>query len=190
LTRKYNIIYADPPWSYKGSTFGLRPGGSPTSNYNPNLRYPTQSNEWIMSLPIRRIAENDASLFLWVTNPLLPIGFQVMSAWGFDYKTVAFCWVKRTDNGKIRTNLGYWTLGSIELCLLGTRGSPKKITNTVRQLIEAPVMGHSCKPSEARKRIEELFGDVPRIELFARRKTEGWDVWGSEVESDIELEVV
>lgn len=110
-----------------------------------------------------------------------------MKAWGFKYKTVAFCWSKRTKNGKDVVNLGRWTLGNVELCLLGVRGKPKRVVKNIRQLVVAERTKHSKKPDEVRQRIVTLMGDIPRIELFAREKKEGWDVWGDEVASDIEI---
>lgn len=83
--------------------------------------------------------------------------------------------------------MGYWTRSNAKICLLATKGNPKRIDTSVRQLIMSPRLEHSRKPSEARERIVALMGDLPRIELFARRKIDGWDCWGNEVESDIEL---
>ena len=108
-----------------------------------------------------------------------------MQAWGFKYKTVAFCWSKHTKNGKKVKNLGRWTMGNVELCLLGVKGKPKRQVKNVYQLVEAERTKHSKKPDEVRKRIVQLMGELPRVELFAREKTPGWDVWGNEVESDI-----
>ena len=112
-----------------------------------------------------------------------------MKAWGFKYTTVAFCWSKRTTNGKEVSNLGRWTMGNIELCLLGVKGRPNKLRldKSVKQLVIAERTKHSKKPDEVRKRIVQLFGDLPRIELFAREKTEGWDIWGNELPNDVEL---
>jgi site-specific DNA-methyltransferase (adenine-specific) len=118
----------------------------------------------------------------------LPEAFEVISAWGFKYKSIAFQWVKlNKKNGKPFYGLGRWTRGNTEPCLLATRGKPKRISSSVFQLIQTPIEGHSRKPQEARDKIIQLMDDLPRIELFARQKTEGWDVWGDEVESDIEL---
>ena len=110
-----------------------------------------------------------------------------MKAWGFKFVTVAFVWSKHTANGKKVANLGRWTMGNVEICLLGRKGKPQRVCKNIRQLVEAERFRHSAKPEEVRKRIVDLMGDVSRIELFARQKTEGWDVWGNEVESDIDL---
>lgn len=173
--KKYEIIYADPPWCYndkmKGHSFSVDP------------HYDTQSKQWISKLPIKDISKDDCCLFLWVTSPLLDEGIQVLKDWGFKYVTVVFCWSKYTKNGKLVSNLGRWTMGNIELCLLGIKGKPNKWrqNNSIKQLVQAERTKHSKKPSEVRDRIVKLLGDRPRIELFAREHTEGWDVWGNEV---------
>ena len=111
---------------------------------------------------------------------------QVIEAWGFEYKTTAFVWVKlaRHSNG-IFWGLGYWTRSNVEICMLATKGHPKRVAKNIHQVIISHVEEHSKKPAEARRRIEALMGDVPKIELFARRPARGWDVWGNEVVSDI-----
>ena len=177
--KKYKIIYADPPWSYKDKMAG--------HSFSIDHEYETQSKDWISNLPVGSIADKDSVLFLWAVSPQLPEALQVMKAWGFKYITVAFCWSKHHKSGKKVKNLGRWTMGNVELCLLGRKGKPQRITKNIRQLVEAERTTHSKKPDEVRKRIVELMGDLPRIELFAREKTPGWDVWGNEVESDIEL---
>lgn len=177
--KKYQIIYADPPWSYHDKMRGY--------SLSLDLQYKTQSKKWIAALPVKDIAEKESVLFLWVTSPHLPTGIEVMKAWGFKYVTVAFCWSKYTAHGKKIHNLGRWTMGNVELCLLGKRGRPRRACKNVKQLVEAARTRHSQKPDEVRTRIVALMGDLPRIELFAREKVEGWDVWGDEVESDITL---
>ena len=179
--KKYQIIYADPPWSYNDKLGNDSDFGSATSAYQ------TQSKDWISRLPVGEIAEKDSVLFMWAVSPLLPEAFEVMKAWGFKYVTVAFCWSKHTKNKIKVSNMGRWTMGNIEVCLLGRKGKPQRITKNIKQLVEEERTGHSKKPDEVRKRIVELMGDIPRIELFAREKPEGWDVWGNEVECDIEL---
>ena len=161
--KRYSVIYADLPWSY------------------------VPLNE-IKILPVNRIALPDAALLLWATSPLLPEALQTIAAWGFKFKTVAFCWSKVTNSGKEVANLGQWTMGNVELCLLGTKGSPKRLDRTVRQLVTAERTDHSRKPEEVRRRIEAIFGDVPRIELFSRGSATGWDAWGNEAPTqDVEL---
>ena len=139
--------------------------------------------EEIRSLPVESIADDDCILFLWVTFPCLMEGLSVMKSWGFTYKTCGFNWVKR--NKKSDTffmGLGFWTRSNSEICLLGTKGRPKRVSKAVAQVCDARIMEHSRKPDEIRDRIVELCGDVPRIELFARQKHEGWDCLGNEID--------
>lgn len=179
--KKYQVIYADPPWSYNDKMAG--------HSFSLDHEYDTQSKDWIEKLPVGSISADNSVLFLWAVSPQLPEALQVMKAWGFKYTTVAFCWSKRTTNGKEVSNLGRWTMGNIELCLLGVKGRPNKLRldKSVKQLVIAERTKHSKKPDEVRKRIVQLFGDLPRIELFAREKTEGWDIWGNELPNDVEL---
>ena len=176
MRKKYSIIYADPPWAYR---VWSKKGQESTAASH----YSTMSVQEIKSLPVEEIAANDCALFLWATYPNLVEAFEVLKAWGFKYKTVAFTWVKqnRKSDG-LFTGMGYWTRANAEICLLATRGHPKRINANVRQVILSHVEEHSKKPDEARDRIVKLMGDLPRVELFARQATEGWDVWGNEVE--------
>ena len=173
--KKYNIIYADPPWSYNDKMRG--------HSFSLEHEYKTMPLEWIKSLPVAKLAEKDCILFLWAVSPQLPEAIEVMQAWGFTYKTVAFCWSKVTKNKKPVSNLGKWTMGNVELCLLGVRGKPNKfrVDKSVKQLVVAERTVHSKKPDEVRERITQAFGDLPRIELFARQHVDGWDCWGDEV---------
>ena len=142
----------------------------------------------ICALPVRELAAPDCTLFLWVTFPVLNEVFDVIRAWGFTYKTVAFCWVKRNPKSPgWFFGMGNWTRANAEICLLATKGNPKRKAADVSQLIVAPREEHSKKPDETRDRIVRLMGDLPRVELFARQKAPGWDVWGNEVDSDLSL---
>ena len=142
----------------------------------------------ICGLKVEEIAAKDCVLFLWATFPQLPEALRVIKAWGFQYKTVAFVWLKQNKSGKgWFFGLGFWTRGNAEICLLAAKGKPHRNSNRVHQFLISPIRGHSQKPEEAREKIVELMGDLPRVELFAREKTEGWDAWGNEVESDIEI---
>lgn len=175
----YQIIYADPPWRYDQK--GVE--GAAERHYS------TMSLEDICKLPIKSISAKDSILFLWATFPQLPAALRVISAWGFQYKTVAFLWLKK--NRKADSwyfGLGFWTRGNAEVCLLATRGHPKRKSKKVHQFIISPIEAHSKKPDIVRDKIIELAGDVPRIELFARQETPGWDVWGNEVSSSIQLQ--
>lgn len=183
--KKYNVIMADPPWSYECKHY--QDGGREMKHINE--QYETMTIGDIKSLPIQEISEKDCACFLWVTDSHLKFGIEVLESWGFNYKTIAFVWLKKTTKGNNFVNFAPWTLKSTEICLLGIKGKmgKNKSCNNIRQLIEAVRTKHSKKPNEARKRIELLFGDIPRIELFARQKTKGWDVWGNEVECDCSL---
>ena len=179
--KKYNIIYCDPPWQYR--VWGTKGRGSTAENH-----YCTMSESDLCSLPVNKIADNDCVLFMWATFPTLQSAFSVMSSWGFTYKTAAFVWVKRNKiSPGYFWGLGHWTRANAELCFLATKGKPSRISKRVHQIIDSPVEEHSKKPDEARIRILELIGDLPRIELFARQASPGWDVWGNEVEKSIEL---
>lgn len=177
--KKYQIIYADPPWSYNDKMSG--------HSFSLDHEYTTQHKNWIQSLPIQNICDKDCVLFLWVVSPLLDEGIDTLKSWGFKYKTIPFMWVKQTKHGKWVSNLGRWTMGGGEIVLLGVKGHPKRQIKNIKQLVFAERTRHSEKPAEVRNRIVTLMGDLPRIELFARQKTEGWDAWGNEVESDINL---
>ena len=144
--------------------------------------------EDICALPVSSLAAPDCALFMWVTFPTLPDAFKVISSWGFTYKTVAFVWVKRNKKTpSLFWGLGHWTRANAEMCILATKGKPKRMSAKVHQIIDTPIEAHSKKPDETRTRILELMGDLPRIELFARQSAQGWDVWGNEVTSSITL---
>ena len=172
---KYGIVYADPPWRYD-----MKRGNGVAENH-----YPTMSIEEICALPVTDLAARDSALFLWATFPQLNEAFRVIEAWGFKYKTLAFLWLKQ--NRKADSwfyGMGFWTRSNAEVCLLGVTPGFKAKTqiraHNVHQIIEAPFEGHSKKPDETRQRIVELLGDVPRLEMFARQRADGWDAWGNE----------
>lgn len=180
-TQKYAAVLADPPWAYR--VWSKKGAGRSAENH-----YPTMSTKEVCALPVADIAARDSVLFLWATFPCLPEAFEVIRAWGYEYKSVAFVWVKRNKvSPGYFVGLGHWTRANAEICLLATKGAPHRVSKAVRQIIDAPIERHSKKPDETRDRIVALMGDVPRIELFARQKTEGWHVWGNEVDSDIIL---
>jgi len=192
MKNKYQIIYADPPWSYKVWSEDKKSAqGCAKKHYN------TMSIEDICNLPIGELADKDCKLFLWATPPCLQEAIEVMKAWGFEYKTIAFCWVK--TNPKAKTpfyGIGHWTASNCELVLAGLRkgGKLNRQSKSISQIDMSPRGKHSSKPDSIREKIVKLCGDVPRIELFAREKKglfgsnlDGWDVWGNEVESDITL---
>ena len=183
MEKKYKIIYADPPWNYndKLGTDSAKMGGY-------DKYYKGMTLKEICDLPINKIADKDCILFLWITMPKLPEAFEVIKSWGFIHKTTAFTWIKLNPKaGTIFKGVGRWVMGNAELVLLATKGKPRRIAKNISQVVMAKRGKHSVKPDEIKKRIVELIGDLPRIELFAREKTEGWDVWGDEVKSDIDL---
>ena len=189
IMKKYQIILADPPWSYYNDSTA-----KPNCTTIKGMRrppYQVMSSKSIMELPINNIADENCILFIWTTDYHLEKCINVINAWGFKYKTIGFVWAKKNKSGNQVCFMGAYTMKSgMELCLLATKGKDahKLIQkHNIRSLIESPRQEHSKKPSEIRKRIVELIGNVPRIELFARKKTEGWDVWGNEIESDIIL---
>lgn len=176
MGKKYKIIYADPPWQYR--VYSKKGQGRSAENH-----YHTMNIKDIMALPIDKIADKDCILFLWITFPCLKEGIEVMERWGFKYKTCGFNWVKR--NKKKNTyfmGLGFWTRSNSEVCLIGTKGQPKRVSKSVSQICDARIMEHSRKPAEIRERIVELCGELPRIELFARDKVKGWDSLGDEID--------
>ena len=172
--KKYNIIYADPAWYFKSYS-------SKGEGRNAIQHYDCMSINDICNLPVGNISNNNCVLLLWVIDPMLPQAFEVIKAWGFKYKTVAFTWVKENKNEGYFTGLGYWTRSNPEMCLLATKGKPKRISKSVRQLVIDKRREHSRKPDRIRNDIVELCGDLPRIELFARQQAEGWDNWGNHI---------
>ena len=172
--KKYQIIYADCPWCWK--TYSDK-GRKKT----PDNHYQLMSIEDLMLLPVSDISDKDCILFMWVQDAHLENALKIGNAWGFTYKTVGFVWDKQNFG------MGYWTRKGAEICLLFTKGHPKRLSASVRQFLSEKVREHSQKPDTIRDNIVKLMGDIPRIELFARERIMGWDCWGNEVESDIEL---
>lgn len=172
------------------------------------MHYNTDPIVTIASLPVVQIADKNSILFMWVNGPRLFDAEIVMDAWGFRYKSIAFVWVKLTKYGTgFPIGNGYWTRANpeicvygyhkefaipedeVDMCLLGTRGNPKRIDASVPTLVLAPRgPKHSQKPAIVRDKIVQLVGDLPRIELFATERVNGWDAYGNEIEySDIEF---
>lgn len=182
--KKYNIILADPPWRFKNwSMSELAKRGEKWARKNGRSPYDVMNNEDIYNLPVKDITDKNCILFLWATYPKLQEALETVKMWGFQYKTVAFTWVKqnkKTDG--FHFGLGYWTRGNPEICLLATKGKIKRISKGVANLQVSRLREHSQKPDIIADRIIELVGDLPRIELFARQKKEGWDVWGNETD--------
>lgn len=179
--KKYKIIYADPPWKYGKLNMYDKKGIN-------NKVYNRMEIGDICKLNVKDISDKDSLLFLWTTAPFIQKAFRVMESWGFKFVTIAFVWIKTYSSGKEITGMGRYTRSACEFVMLGRKGKGviRKDTN-VHQLIYSNLSKHSEKPEEVGKRISSLMGDVPRIELFARKKIKGWDVWGNEVKSDIDL---
>lgn len=173
--KKYNIIYADPPWSY-GDKQNTKLLGGATKHYS------LMSIKELCELPVKDISEKNAVLFLWVTSPLLAECFEVIKAWGFKYKT-SFVW------DKVKHNMGHYNSVRHELLLICTKG---RYTPQVKKLFDSVVSEerteHSKKPQVFRDIINTIYPNGNRVELFARQQIEGWDVFGNEVEGSIELQ--
>jgi len=180
---RYQIIYADPPYSYRQKQINFQSYDNGKKYLNDvTEHYSTMTNEDIKNIPVSDIADDDSLLFLWVTSPNLDIGIDIGKAWGFEYKTVAFVWDKQ------RTNYGFYTLSQCELCLVFKRGRiPKRAITNVRQFLSEKLGEHSTKPPEIQRRIETMFPTQNKLELFARQRRAGWDCWGNEVKSDIPI---
>jgi N6-adenosine-specific RNA methylase IME4 len=183
--KRFDIIYADPPWDYGGKMqFDKSSASKEELDASRNIfissagfKYPTLKTPELMKLQVQQIAKDDCLLFMWATNPHLNQAIELGEAWGFEYRTVAFVWDKMVHNP------GKYTLSYCELCLLFKRGkipSPRGARN-VKQLVRVPRAEHSEKPLEVMQGIEAMFPTQERIELFSRRKMEGWDVWGLDV---------
>ena len=174
--QKYSIVYADPPWDYKGQKQhagkGKGDSGGAASHYG------TVKLSRLKSLPVAEVCEKDALLFLWTTNPHLDQAVDLLKAWGFDYATVAFIW------DKVKVNPGFYTMSQCEMVLVGKRGKipgPRGARN-VRQFLSEMRGQHSEKPNEVRQRIETMFPSQSKLELFGRSQASGWTVWGNETQ--------
>ncbi|MEK6882371.1 MAG: MT-A70 family methyltransferase [Nanoarchaeota archaeon] len=184
--KKYTIIYADPPWKYVQDKKGKKFGGV-TSSY-----YQTLNTEQICRYDIKNIVNNPCILFIWATFPNIKEALKVIECWGFHYKTVGFVWIKKNIiSDSLFWGTGFYTRSNCEICLIGVTKNAKLKdlikSHAVHQIIHTKIEKHSKKPDEVRDKIIKLCGDVSRIELFARKKIKGWDVWGDEVKSDIKI---
>lgn len=183
--KKFDIIYADPPWDYNGKLqFDKTSKDAECIDFSKKIfvssasfKYPTLKISELIKLPVHEIAKDDSLLFMWTTNPHLSQALELGKAWGFEYRTVAFIWDKMSHNP------GQYTLSNCELCLVFKRGRiprPRGARN-ISQLVRSPIKEHSEKPIEVIKSIEKMFPAQERIELFARRKTENWSAWGLDI---------
>lgn len=179
MSKKYKIIYADPPWQYDDKA--LNRGGA-------ERHYMTTANAELENIDVQSVCDDDCIMFMWATFPKMQEALDLMAAWGFTYKTVGFTWVKKN---RIKQTwfwgMGRWTRSNAEVCLIGVKGKPKRICMGVHSVIDAPVMKHSEKPQVVRDKIIELMGDIPRLEMFARCAPCGWDVFGNEAPNSIDI---
>ena len=173
----YQIIYCDPPWDYKGQTQhngkgGKKTGGAVKHYQTMKLSEMKDMKEWVQSL-----CDDDCLMFMWSSSPHLDQAIELLKTWGFKWSTIGVVWDKQM------VNPSFYTLSQVEICLIGKRGripKPRGARN-IRQFVSVKRGKHSQKPDEVRKRIEQMFPTQNKIELFAREKHFGWDVWGNEV---------
>ncbi len=177
----YRVIYADPPWKFE--TYSDKGDGR-------GVKYPTMSLQEIYDMRLADLAAPDCLLALWVTDPMLPFAFDCLDSWGFQYKTVGYTWCKTAkhipesiQSAKLADHfpigMGHHTRSNPEMCLFATRGAPKRLSASERQLVFAPRREHSRKPDSVRTSLEKLVNG-PRVELFAREQFDGWDAWGNQ----------
>ena len=169
---RYEMIMADCPWTFANWS-------QKGEEKNASSQYDCMSLEDIKAMPIADIATPDSVLWLWATNPMLPQAFEVMSAWGFTFKTAGH-WSKKTSKGNQAFGTGYILRSAGEPFLIGTIGKPKTARN-IRSVIEGPVREHSRKPDEAFEAAERMMPDAKRIEIFSRQERPGWDAFGNEI---------
>ena len=190
----FGCILADPPWRF--STWSDKgrdrsPDGLSEAkrrrylrniqrSHPPQNHYQTMATADICDLQVAAVSAKDAILFLWIVDSMLQDALAVGEAWGFKYKCTGFIWAKGREGFSPKPALGYWTRKQAELCLIFTRGSPKRVSRGVEQMIFCPRGGHSAKPERQYDRIEALVGG-PYLELFARRTRPGWASWGDQV---------
>lgn len=176
--KKYNIILLDIPWTYDDQCLA--------GNRGAFCKYPLLTLDELKKLPVGNLADKDCIMFMWVTMPMLREALELIGTYGFKYKSCAFTWLKIYKSGKPFWGMGRWTRSNQELCLLATKGKPKRISASVHQVIESVPEQHSKKPGETYDRILQLCGDLPRIELFARpnepARQVGWDLVGYDID--------
>ena len=181
-TGKYGAILADPPWTFEAYS------GPRLAQRSAHAHYGLEPADGLAAFPVQDLAAPNCALFMWAVDSHIDQGIELMRAWGFEYKTIAFIWVKtcKSDPAKPRMGMGLWTRKQAEICLMGTRGKPPRQDKGVRQVIMEPRREHSRKPDEVYARIDRLV-DGPYLELFARQKWPGWDAWGDEVDKFAEV---
>jgi N6-adenosine-specific RNA methylase IME4 len=191
MFKKYEIIYADPAWSFGDRLRSSKKKADGKMDYRELERhYDTMSIKEMCEIPVKNITAENSVLFMWTTDAHLEEAMKVINAWGFKYKTIGFVWNKKTNKGNQVCFMGKWTMKGSEICLLATKGKAHSMIekHNVRQLVEAERQKHSKKPDEVLNRIVELLGNRPRLEMFCRESKQGWDVWGNEVDNSITIE--
>ena len=181
---KYQVIYVDPPWKYKDKANAGKRGAE--------FKYPCLSLPELISFEangytVYDMSAEDSACFMWTTGPMMPDAFKLLASWGFAYKNIVFTWVKTTKTGKEwHMGMGHYTRSNPEFVLLGVRGrmADKRVCRSVHSVVKEPIGRHSAKPATIRNRIVELFGDIPRIELFARDRVPGWHADGLDLLSN------
>ena len=171
--RRYGVIYMDPPWAF--ATYSAKGEDRAAGNH-----YKVDSLDAIAALPVPKLASDDCVLLMWTTWPFLPQAMGLIDAYGFEYKTCGFDWMKVDADGSPSIGNGYWTRANTEPCLLATRGKPMRLDAGVPMAVLAPLGKHSAKPEEIHNRIERLVGG-PYLEVYARQEHPGWTTWGNEI---------
>jgi N6-adenosine-specific RNA methylase IME4 len=170
----FGCILADPPWAFRNSTSASK------EHRGAHDHYQTTETAALCEIPVASVAADDAALFMWVVDSHMDEALALGKAWGFEFKTCAFVWVKSKAGGFPHVGMGYWTRKQTEQCWLFTRGSPKRLDKGVQQIIHCPRGAHSAKPEQQYGLIERLVGG-PYLEMFARTAQRGWSAWGNQV---------
>ncbi len=179
---KYKLLYVDPPWQFTNK----KTGGSMKSG--AETQYPTMTLEQLKALDVPSICDDDCLLVMWWVGSQPQEAIDLCKAWGFTIKNMnGFVWNKLTKNGNPFFGMGFYTRAGSESAIIATKGSPKIINHSVRAVGNYPVGRHSAKPDEFRDACESLMGDVPRLEMFARKRSPGWSVFGNEVARSIKI---
>lgn len=182
MSKKYKIIYADPPWSFNNK----KTGGNMTSG--AQSQYDVMTIEQLKKLDVQSVCADDCVLVMWYVSSQPQEAIDLCTAWGFEIKTMnGFIWNKLTKNLNPFFGMGFWTRAGAECAIIATKGKPKPVSHSVRQVGSSAIGKHSAKPDFFRRKVVELCGDLPRLEMFARCATDGWDVFGNEAPNSIEM---
>ena len=180
--KKYQIIYADPPWQFTNK----KTGGSMASG--AANQYTVTSTEDLKQLDIESLCADDCVLIMWYVGAMPQDAIDLVNSWGFTLKNMnGFVWRKLTVKLLDFFGMGFWTRAGSESAIIATRGKPKPASRSVRAVHSCVAGKHSQKPDKFRKLAVELCGDVPRLEMFAREAHEGWDVFGNEAPNSIKI---